>query len=114
MQKKVVLQIGTMAHVIIYAQGSTPQRLYGSYFRYRAVAVCLAPLEINCHTIKTTHQFDLLNLWSFVDVPLIFSCPADHIPNWQPRILLGMVLDIKFVGRIVLWPTPAWGGLRSA
>ena len=27
-------------------------------------------LEINCHTIKTTHQFDLLNLWSFVDVPL--------------------------------------------
>ena len=56
-----------------------------------AVAVCLDPLEINCHTIKTTHQFDLLNLWSFVDVPLIFSCPADHVPNWQPRILLGMV-----------------------
>ena len=46
------------------------------------------PLEINCHTNKTTHQFDLLNLWSFVDVPLIFSCPADHVPNWQPRIVL--------------------------
>ena len=29
--------------------------------------------------------------WSFVDVPLIGSCPADHIPDWQPRILLGMV-----------------------
>ena len=29
--------------------------------------------------------------WSFVDVPLIFSCPADHVPDWQPRILLGMV-----------------------
>ena len=28
----------------------------------------------------------------FVDVPLIFSCPADHVPDWQPRILLlGMV-----------------------
>ena len=27
----------------------------------------------------------------FVDVPLIFFCPADHVPDWQPRILLGMV-----------------------
>ena len=23
--------------------------------------------------------------------PLIFFCPADHVPDWQPRILLGMV-----------------------
>ena len=32
--------------------------------------------------------------WSFVDVPLIFSRSADHVPDWQPRtwyILLGMV-----------------------
>ena len=29
--------------------------------------------------------------WSFVDVPLIFSCPAHHVPDWQPRILVGMV-----------------------
>ena len=29
--------------------------------------------------------------WSLVDVPLIFFCPADHLPDWQPRILLGMV-----------------------
>ena len=29
--------------------------------------------------------------WSLVDVPLIFLCPADHVPDWQPRILLGMV-----------------------
>ena len=33
----------------------------------------------------------LFSRWSFVDVPLIFSCPADHVPDWQPRILLGMV-----------------------
>ena len=26
-----------------------------------------------------------------VDVPLTFFCPADHVPDWQPRILLGMV-----------------------
>ena len=24
------------------------------------------------------------------DVPLIFFCPADHVPDWQPRILLCM------------------------
>ena len=29
--------------------------------------------------------------WSFVDVSLIFSCPADHVPGWQPRILLDVV-----------------------
>ena len=29
--------------------------------------------------------------WSLVDVPLIFFCPADHVPDWLPRILLGMV-----------------------
>ena len=26
-----------------------------------------------------------------VDIPLIFSCPADHVPDWQPYMLLGMV-----------------------
>ena len=29
--------------------------------------------------------------WSLVDVPLISFCPADHVQDWQPRILLGMV-----------------------
>ena len=29
--------------------------------------------------------------WSFVDVPLIFSCPEDHVQNWRPPILLGVV-----------------------
>ena len=29
--------------------------------------------------------------WSLVDVPLIFFCPADHVPDWQPCVLLGMV-----------------------
>ena len=57
----------------------------------------------------------LCSHWSLVDVPLIFFCPADHVPDWQPLVLLGMVearsvnvkktttatttLDIKFVGR---------------
>ena len=29
--------------------------------------------------------------WNFVDVSLIFFRPADHVPDWQPRIFLGMV-----------------------
>ena len=29
--------------------------------------------------------------WSFVDAPLIFFCPAHHVSDWQPRILLGTV-----------------------
>ena len=35
----------------------------------------------------------LFSLSSFVDVPLIFSCPADHVllPDWRSRILLSMV-----------------------
>ena len=28
---------------------------------------------------------------SLVDVPLIFFCPTDHVPDWQPRVLLGML-----------------------
>ena len=29
--------------------------------------------------------------WNLVDVPLISFCPADHVPDWQPHIVLGMV-----------------------
>ena len=35
--------------------------------------------------------------WSLVDVPLIFFCPADHVPDWQPRILLGLVVVVVVV-----------------
>ena len=33
----------------------------------------------------------LCSHWNLIDVPLIFFCPADHVPDWQPRVLLGMV-----------------------
>ena len=32
--------------------------------------------------------FYAISRWSFVDVPLIFSGPADHVPEWQPRSTL--------------------------
>ena len=35
--------------------------------------------------------FFFCSRWSLVDVPLNFFCPADHVPDWQPRVLLGMV-----------------------
>ena len=36
-------------------------------------------------------MFFFCSHWSLVDVPLFFFCPADHVSDWQPRILLGMV-----------------------
>ena len=36
-------------------------------------------------------MFFLFLIWSFVDVPLIVFCPGDHVPDWQPPILLGTV-----------------------
>ena len=35
------------------------------------------------------HPLFFCSRWSFVDVPLIFFCPADHVSDWQARILLG-------------------------
>ena len=29
--------------------------------------------------------------WSLVDAPLISFCPADHVPDWQPCIVLSTV-----------------------
>ena len=44
-----------------------------------------------CRFCFVSFLFLLCSRWSFVDVPLIFFCPADHVPDWQPRILLGSV-----------------------
>ena len=49
--------------------------------------------------------------WSLVDVPLISFCPADHVPNWQPRIVLGMVearsVNVKKTTKTKTHPTNA-------
>ena len=44
-----------------------------------------------CRFCLVVFLFLMLSLELFVDVSLIFSCPADQVPDWQPRILLGMV-----------------------
>ena len=61
-------------------------------------AMCVAFLFLFCrfcfHALVVA-----LYYCTTVDVPLIFSCPADHVPDWQPRVLLGMVktrsVDLK-------------------
>ena len=42
-------------------------------------------------TYRTVVFVCVCSHWSLVDVPLISFCPADHVPDWQPRIVLGMV-----------------------
>ena len=37
-----------------------------------------------CVTVPLFLFLFLCSCWSFVDVPLIFPCPADHVPDWQP------------------------------
>ena len=46
-------------------------------------------------------SYRFFSRWSFVDVPLIYFCPADHVPDWQPRILLGMV-EARLVKAVVV------------
>ena len=63
------------------AAGTMPKSLYRVPFVYLFLAF------VFCYYCS----FLFLFVFFFVDVPLIFFCPADHVPDWQPRILLGMV-----------------------
>ena len=45
----------------------------------------------NIFVVFGVFVFFFCSHWSLVDIPLIFFCPADHVPDWQPRILLDMV-----------------------
>ena len=53
--------------------------------------VLITGLKFLLHSSSLMFFFFFCSHWSLVDVPLIFFCPADHVPDWQPRILLGMV-----------------------
>ena len=52
-------------------------------------------------------MFFFCSHWSLVDAPLIFFCPAHHVPDWQPRILLGMV-EARSVNVNKTTTTTAW------
>ena len=38
-------------------------------------------------------MFFFCSHWILVDVPLIFFCPADHVPDWQPRIIIIIIIS---------------------
>ena len=74
------------------AAGTIPNSLYRlssallSFFWHIYVYFVIVP-----SFLSFLFCFVFCSRWSFVDVPLIFSCPADHVPDLQPRVLLGMV-----------------------
>ena len=57
-----------------------------SIFFWHVYFAILVPLSLSFLFV-----FFFCSHWSLVDVPLISFCPADHVPDWQPRIVLGMV-----------------------
>ena len=72
-----------MAHGLHYAKLSLSSALRLSFFWQVYFVSCY----IYFLKIPFSVVFVCLCL-CFVDVPLIFFCPADHVPDWQPRILL--------------------------
>ena len=62
-----------------------------SIFFWHVYFVILVPFSLSFLFVCVFIFYFFCSHWSLVDVPLIFFCPADHVPDWQPRILLGMV-----------------------
>ena len=62
-----------------------------SGFRLYFSGICILLFLFLSLVVFVCLCFFFCSPWSFVDVPLIVFCPADHVPDWQPRILLGMV-----------------------
>ena len=69
-----------------YTKLSLSSALLLSSFFLACASCCCSFLSYFCH-FWLVFCFVLLpcSRWSFVDVPPIFSCPADHVPDWQPH-----------------------------
>ena len=74
------------------AAGTIPNSLYRMPFVYLFLT-CVFCYSCSFFFVVFFYVFVFFfcSHWSLVDVPLIFFCPADHVPDWQPRVLLGMV-----------------------
>ena len=70
-----------------------------SGFRLYFSGMCILLFFFLSPVVFVCFCFFFCSPWSFVGVPLIFLCQAGHVPDWQPRILLGMVearsVDVK-------------------
>ena len=67
-----------------------PSLIYFSMFFWHVLCV-IVPFFFLSFLSCFLNCFHALVGAFFVHVPLTFSCPPDHVPDWQPRILLGMV-----------------------
>ena len=63
--------------------------------------VILVPFSLSFFCVFV---FFFCSHWSLVDVPLIFFCPADHVSDWQPRILYWVWLLFLAFGALVANP----------
>ena len=72
------------------AAGTMPNSLYRMPLIYLSLT-CVFCYSCSFLFVVCVFVFFLCSHWSLVDVLLIFFCPADHVPDWQPRVLLGMV-----------------------
>ena len=72
------------------AAGTMPNSLYRMPLVYLFLT-CVFCYSCSFLFFFCVFVFFFCSHWSLVDVPLIFFCPADHVPDWQPRVLLGMV-----------------------
>ena len=65
-------------HPFLFFMGSL--RVSASYLSFLAFAFlfCFFPFPILRSFLPCFHFFVSCSRWSFVDIPLIFSCPIDH------------------------------------
>ena len=73
------------------AAGTMPNSLYRMPLVYLSLACVFCYSCSFLFVVFCVFVFFFCSHWSLVDVPLISFCPADHVPDWQPCILLGMV-----------------------
>ena len=73
------------------AAGTMPNSLYRMPLVYLSLTCVFCYSCSFLSVVFCVFVFFFCSHWSLVDVPLIFFCPADHVPDWQPRVLLGMV-----------------------
>ena len=71
-----------------YTKLSLSSALFLYFLTY---ALCYCSFLISATFVCFCFVLFSFSHWSFVDVPLVFYCPADHVLDWQPCTLLDMV-----------------------
>ena len=67
-----------MAHGWHYTKLSLSSALLLSFS-----GMCISLLLLSLSFLLCFVMFFFCSRWSFVDIPLIAFCPADHVPDWN-------------------------------